>query len=163
MPMPIARCVILSTLPALLTMGSCSNDPAEPGPEVVVLSPDTESMPPVASPAQPSGDPQAATSSPSGPAAELIARGDAAFNAGFCVKCHQTGGIGGVRAPNLTDDQWVHCDGTVQGIAALIRSGVPKAKLSRPDYPFAMNSAEKMNLDDATVEALAAYVWNLSQ
>ena len=32
-----------------------------------------------------------------------------------------------------------------------------KDKLSNPDYPFAMNGAAKMNLDDETVQALAAY------
>ncbi len=42
-------------------------------------------------------------------------------------------------------------------------SGVPKSKLSKPDYPFAMNSATMMNMDEETVQALAAYVWSLSQ
>jgi hypothetical protein len=42
-------------------------------------------------------------------------------------------------------------------------SGVPKDKLSSPDYEFNMNGAAKMNLSDDIVEALAAYVHSLSQ
>ncbi len=95
--------------------------------------------------------------------AELIALGDAAFNDGFCQKCHNAGGIGGDRAPNLTDDEWVQCDGTIEGIRSVIISGVPEEKHSKPGYPFGMNGAAMMKLDDATVDALAAYVHSLSQ
>ena len=99
------------------------------------------------------------------PVSELIALGDIAFNTtpGFCAKCHNSGGGGGERAPNLTDAEWTQCDGTVDGIRAVIISGVPKDKHSKPDYQFGMNSAAKMNLDDTTIDALATYIHSLSQ
>jgi len=140
---------------ALPIMASCSSQAPDPGPETVTM--ETEPAPAQAQ----TGTADASESA--APSAELIARGSTAFNTGFCAKCHLEGAVGSDRAPNLGDSEWVHCDGTVEGIMAVIRSGVPKDKLSRPEYPFAMNSAAKMNLDDQTVEALAAYVWSLSR
>ena len=98
-----------------------------------------------------------------GGGAALIALGSTAFNEGFCQKCHNAGGVGGDRAPDLTDTEWVQCDGTVEGIRAVIVSGVPEEKHSKAGYPFGMNGAARMNLSDATVDALAAYVHSLSQ
>ena len=99
------------------------------------------------------------------PVSELIALGDIAFNTtpGFCAKCHNAGGVGGERAPDLTDAEWTQCDGTVDGIRTVIISGVPKDKHSKPGYQFGMNSAAKMNLDDTTIDALATYIHSLSQ
>ncbi|RMD98998.1 MAG: hypothetical protein D6814_06400 [Calditrichaeota bacterium] len=41
-----------------------------------------------------------------------------------CVKCHGVYGEGGI-GPNLTDDYWIHGDGTINAIIHTIRNGVP--------------------------------------
>ena len=143
---------LLSLLPAL-ALASCSSEPAEPTGDESAPAAAIESSPSVSD----------ASMNESSPSPELIALGNTTFNTGFCHKCHQQGGVGGERAPNLTDDEWVQCDGTVEGIKSVIISGVPVEKHSKPGYPFGMNSAAKMNLDDATVDALAAYIHSLSQ
>ena len=53
--------------------------------------------------------------------------------------------------------------GSDEGIRTVIISGVPKENHSKTGYQFGMNSATKMNLDDTTIDALAAYIHSLSQ
>lgn len=156
---------ILSLLPALALASCSSSSDEQAGDEAV--TPGESIVAPIEDTASSKATPSASEDSMSSdsPSFELIALGDIAFNTtpGFCAKCHNSGGVGGDRAPNLTDDEWVQCDGTVDGIRAVIISGVPVEKHSKPGYPFGMNNAAKMNLDDATVNALAAYVHSLSQ
>ncbi len=41
-----------------------------------------------------------------------------------CSKCHGAQGEGGI-GPNLTDDYWIHGDGSINEIIRVIRNGVP--------------------------------------
>jgi cytochrome c oxidase cbb3-type subunit 3 len=43
----------------------------------------------------------------------------------YCVACHAADGGGGV-GPNLTDEYWIHGDGTIQPIFATVKHGVPE-------------------------------------
>ncbi len=99
------------------------------------------------------------------PAAEVEgdAQGAAAWAAGMCAKCHTSNGKGGPRAPDLTDNEWLHCDGTVGGIRAVLLSGVPRDKFHDPSRPFEMNPVTNLVPDEKDLNALAVYVHRLSR
>ncbi len=94
--------------------------------------------------------------------ATLIETGQGLFAEGTCTRCHQEGGVGSPRAPDLTDGDWLHGDGSLAGIQDVIFWGVKKSELKDPERPFAMNPEGGMNLEWDEVRALAAYVWSLS-
>lgn len=97
----------------------------------------------------------------SSPAA--ISRGLAAYGVGQCAKCHQASGKGGLRGPDLTDDKWLHCDGSVAGIRGVLVTGVPENKLKDQSRPFGMNPVTNFIDDDQQMTDLAVYVRSLSQ
>lgn len=92
-----------------------------------------------------------------------IAHGEDAYRIGMCGKCHRANGRGGPRAPDLTDDKWLHCDGEIQGIRRVLVSGVPESKLKDPNRPFGMNTVKNLIPDDQQITDLAIYVHSLSQ
>ncbi len=94
---------------------------------------------------------------------DMLARGAEAYTTGLCAKCHRADGRGGPRGPNLTDSNWLHCDGSIEGIERVLRSGVPQSKLKDKSRPFAMNPVTRLIPDDQELRMLAAYVWSLSQ
>ncbi len=96
--------------------------------------------------------------------AAAISRGEASFTgSNHCVNCHQSGGRGGPRAPNLADDEWLHCDGSIEGIKKVILAGVPQDKLKDPARPFPMRPATNLASNDEELADLAAYVHSLSR
>jgi mono/diheme cytochrome c family protein len=100
---------------------------------------------------------------PPGVTAEMIASGDSIFNNRSCKNCHGIGGVGGARAPSLTDSQWIHIDGSYDAIVKLVTSGFTKAEQVDKQYQFTMNPRGGVNLTDAQIAAVAAYVWSLSR
>jgi mono/diheme cytochrome c family protein len=93
---------------------------------------------------------------------QMIARGDSIFRGkvagGLCFTCHQLNakGLPGL-APDLTDDKWIHGDGSYEFIVTNIQKGVPKPKqASGPMLPRG-----GANLTDADIRAVAAYVYSL--
>ena len=94
---------------------------------------------------------------------EMIATGGGMFNSGSCQRCHMQGGQGGGRAPALTDDEWLHSDGDLEGIRSTIISGVAEDEFRAGDYPYPMYEMGGMELDEDGLNALAAYVWSLSR
>ncbi|MEN8375776.1 MAG: hypothetical protein ABFS34_10045 [Gemmatimonadota bacterium] len=95
---------------------------------------------------------------------EIIAAGGLMFNNGPCTKCHLANGVGGERAPNLGDDEWLHSDGSFLGIRETIWAGVSRDELVDPARPFAMNPKGGIaSLDGPQLDTLAAYVWSLSR
>ena len=80
----------------------------------------------------------------------------------MCVKCHGATGVGSARAPDLTDSEWIHCDGSVEGIREVLVTGVSKERLHDPSRPFQMNPVTNLVQDEQAIAALAVYVWNLS-
>ena len=97
-------------------------------------------------------------------AAASISRGKASYTgSNHCVNCHQTGGRGGPRAPSLADNEWIHCDGSIEGIKKVILAGVPKNRMKNKTHPFPMAPATNLASNDKELADLAAYVHSLSR
>ena len=98
---------------------------------------------------------------PEGVTAEMVAEGETIYaGAGICSSCH---GADGAGVPNLgadlTDDEWLHSDGSYQGVVDGIMVGVT-AQESSSGVP--MPAKGGTNITDEQVQAVAAYVWTLS-
>jgi mono/diheme cytochrome c family protein len=95
---------------------------------------------------------------------QAIALGDSIFKGkaggGLCYTCHQLNakGMPGL-APDLTDDKWIHGDGSYDFIVATVAKGVPKPKQAIAPMPPKGGAS----LTDAQVHAVAAYVYSLSK
>ncbi|HEY7482218.1 MAG TPA: c-type cytochrome [Gemmatimonadales bacterium] len=104
----------------------------------------------------------AAQEKAAGPAAvtpAAIAKGDSIFHkSGLCYACHGTNAKGAV-GPNLTDAEWLHSDGSYDGIVATVTSGVPPEKAKKG---VAMPPKGGSSISDEEVKAVAAYVYSLS-
>ena len=92
-----------------------------------------------------------------------IANGTSAFNTGQCGKCHRADGKGGPRGPDLTDDVWDHCDGSIAGIEKVLLSGVPLNKIKDQSRTSAMEPATNLIRDRKLVTDLAIYINSLSK
>lgn len=77
---------------------------------------------------------------------------------GNCWACHGREGRGTAMAPNLTDAEWLHGDGSVDSVAAVVRNGV-----SRPVRFGIMPARGGARLNDAEIRAVAEYVVSLSR
>lgn len=91
-----------------------------------------------------------------------IARGANVYKVAMCAKCHLANGRGGLRGPDLTDSQWLHCDGSIAGIRKVLVAGVPRTKLKDTSRPFGMNPATNLITDDQQITDLAVYTQSLS-
>ncbi len=93
--------------------------------------------------------------------AALIEQGREIYvGAGLCYACHGNGGEGiPTLGANLTDNEWLHNDGSMEGIVETILSGVPAEKSSTgtPMPPKGGSS-----ITDDQVKAVAAFVLSLS-
>lgn len=96
---------------------------------------------------------------------EQILAGSNLYNGGTCVICHAIAGKGsGTRAPDLSDVEWLHSQGDLDGILQTILAGVPQQdiKAVKPRQ-FPMNPKGGLNVSDEQMASVAAYVWALSQ
>lgn len=102
---------------------------------------------------------------PAATLAQMIDAGADVFNEGTCVACHGVGGRGTVRrAPDLTDDEWLHNDGSYEGIIRTIFWGVKREEMKAvAPRPFQMNPKGGMAMTTDEFRAVAAYVWSLSR
>jgi mono/diheme cytochrome c family protein len=103
-----------------------------------------------------------APAAPEGVTPEMVAAGNTIFNTKSCKNCHLPNGVGGVRGPDLTDDKWIHIDGSYDAIVRIVATGFTKAEQVDLKYEFSMNPRGGGNLSDADIRAVAAYVWSLS-
>lgn len=97
---------------------------------------------------------------PDGVTEAMIEEGGSLFSgAALCSVCHGPGGTGmpGL-GPNLTDDEWLHGDGTFDFLVVRITTGVP-ADESKGGLAMAPRGGS--SLTDEQVRAVAAYVWSL--
>lgn len=94
--------------------------------------------------------------------ANLIETGGNLFAEGSCNRCHGEGGTGGRWGPDLTDTEWVQSDGDLAGIRDTIFWGVRRKDFADPERRFQMNPGGGMDIEFADYDALAAYVWSLS-
>lgn len=96
---------------------------------------------------------------------ERVLAGSDLFNGGSCVACHAVGGRGtGRRAPDLSDEEWLHGPGDLPSIRHTIFWGVQKPEFRAvTPRPFEMNPEGGMQLDREKLWAIASYVWTLSR
>lgn len=98
---------------------------------------------------------------PDGVTTQMVESGGKLFRGnGLCHACHgqQGKGMPGLGA-NLTDDEWLHSDGSMDGILKTITNGVPGDKSS---VGVSMPAKGGSTLNDEQLRAVAAYVWSLS-
>lgn len=99
-----------------------------------------------------------------GPTPAMLALGDSVFHGkvgtALCYVCHGPAGKGVTGlGPNLTDKEWTNGDGSVAFIARTVTEGVAKPK----KFPAPMPPKGGGNLNESQVNAVAAYVYSLSQ
>jgi len=112
--------------------------------------------------AQPASQVAAASFDPATITPQMIALGDSLYHgligATSCQACHGPRGRDGAAAPALADGDWLHSDGSWEGIYKTIKSGVMAPKVFSsvmPPYGGAMMTEER-------TRAVAAYVYRLS-
>ncbi|HEX7090720.1 MAG TPA: c-type cytochrome [Longimicrobiales bacterium] len=115
-------------------------------------------QPPAAQP--PAAQPPTAAELPPGVTQEMVAQGQQIFTStGLCFTCHGPDAKGMPNlGPNLTDNEWLHIDGSYDAIVNLINNGVPQPKEAASPMPPKGGS----QITDEQVRAVAAYVYSLS-
>jgi mono/diheme cytochrome c family protein len=106
--------------------------------------------------------PAAAQDLPEGVTKQMIEDGGKLFRGeGLCHACHGREGKGmpGLGA-DLADEEWLHSDGSFEGILKTITNGVPGDKSS---VGVSMPVKGGSTLSEEKVRAVAAYVWSLSR
>lgn len=103
----------------------------------------------------------AAQETPEAVTPQAISQGESLFKgAGLCSACH---GASAKGIPNLgadlTDDEWLHSDGSFEGILESIIDGVSSDESSSGTV---MPPNGGGALSDEQLKAVAAYVWSLS-
>ncbi len=96
---------------------------------------------------------------------EIILAGSNLYNGGTCIICHAIAGKGsGTRAPDLSDVEWLHSQGDLDGILQTILAGVSQQNIKAvKPRQFPMNPKGGLNVPDEQIANVAAYVWALSQ
>lgn len=93
----------------------------------------------------------------------MIALGDSIFHgkigASSCQACHGVAGQNGAAAPSLVDANWLHSDGSLEGIYKTIKSGVMAPK----EFSSVMPPYGGVMLTDEKTIAVAAYVYSISR
>lgn len=96
---------------------------------------------------------------PPGVTMEMVQEGDRLFHGeGMCSSCHGESGTG-LIGPDLTDSEWLQAKGSYLSILQVVLSGVSAEASTRNK---AMPPRGGAPLDDAEVQAVAAYVWQIS-
>jgi mono/diheme cytochrome c family protein len=114
----------------------------------------TTQAPPPATPAPPAAAPPGTP--PQGATPEMLVQGQQIFT-NTCAICHGPDAKGTQLAPNLTDSEWLHGDGTYNFIIKTVTDGV----LTPKNAPGPMLAKGGANLSDEQVRAVSAYVWSL--
>jgi mono/diheme cytochrome c family protein len=99
---------------------------------------------------------------PEGVTAEMVEQGKAVYGgAGICSSCHGPAGAGiPSLGADLTDSEWLHSDGSYEGMVKTVMEGVT-AQASSSGVP--MPAKGGTNISDDDVKAVSAYVWTLSK
>lgn len=108
------------------------------------------------------GAQQAPDSLPPGVTAQMITQGASLFKGqGICAVCHgpEAMGIPNLGA-DLTDEEWIHGDGSYEATLETITKGVAPDK-STTGAAMPPKGGSSLNSDQ--LKAVAAYVWSLSQ
>lgn len=95
---------------------------------------------------------------PEGVTREMIQEGREIFSGpGLCSVCHGPEGRGGAIGPDLSDERWLHGDGSYQFLVRRITQGVAEPVEAAATMPPKGGSP----ITDEQVRAVAAYVWSL--
>lgn len=98
---------------------------------------------------------------PDGVTAEMVQQGEEIFEGpGICAACHGPDATG-LIAPDLTDDEWLHGDGSFEFLVDVITKGVAAGD-SKGATPGMMPPKGGSSITEEQVRAVAAYVWTLS-
>jgi len=73
---------------------------------------------------------------------------------GNCHACHGQNLKGTALAPNLTDTEWLHGDGSQQFIESTVKAGVPKPK--KHPAPMPPMGGAKLTADE--IQAVAGFI-----
>jgi mono/diheme cytochrome c family protein len=123
----------------------------------------TAAKPVVYAAVTPAAAPGGGGSLPAGMTAEQVALGNRIYHGqergGTCSGCHGADGKGSTIGPALTGEKWLWADGSVASFSKVIGAGVVTPK----EYPTGMPAKGGADLSQAEVDAVAAYVWTLSQ
>lgn len=96
------------------------------------------------------------------PDSATIARGKAIFEGrGLCYSCHGKNGegmLGPTTQLNAGKAEWLHSDGSVAGILAVVKSGIDGGKSKSGQVMPPLGGAR---LNDDQAAQVAAYVWAL--
>ncbi|MGD2217520.1 MAG: c-type cytochrome [Gemmatimonadales bacterium] len=98
---------------------------------------------------------------PEGVTMEMVNQGEEVYaGAGLCYVCHGAEGQGmpGLGA-NLTDDEWVHGDGSFESLVETVINGVDSGASTSGT---AMPAKGGSGITDEQARQVAAYVWTLS-
>ncbi len=143
-----------SSAPAVLTVLLLAVLPVACGGD---KAPDTAATSPGARPAQAAVSFDPATITPA-----MLALGDSIFHgkigASSCQACHGVAGQNGAAAPSLVDAEWLHSDGSLEGIYKTVKSGVMAPK----QFSSVMPPYGGVMLTEAKTIAVASYVYSLS-
>lgn len=103
------------------------------------------------------------TTLPPGITAAQVAQGRAIYlgetKGGTCSGCHGSDGRGSAAGGSLVGPAWLWSDGSPEGLARTITTGVDHPKKTSGAMPALGGAA----LDAGDVKAVAAYVWTLRQ
>lgn len=103
---------------------------------------------------------QSADSLPPGVTKAMVAKGKSLFTGtGLCLACHGMEGKGGI-GPDLTDQSWLHGDGSYEAIVKLITTGVTTEESKTGQI---MPPKGGSTISPEEVKIVAAYVWKLSR
>lgn len=99
---------------------------------------------------------------PEGVTPAMVEEGKGIYNgAGICMSCHGATGEGIPNlGANLTDEEWLHVDGSYEQLIENIMTGVT-AQESSSGVPMPAKGGTAIT--DDQVKAVAAYVWTLSK
>ena len=93
----------------------------------------------------------------------MLALGDSIFHgkigASSCQACHGVAGQNGAAAPSLVDAEWLHSDGSLEGIYKTVKSGVMAPK----QFSSVMPPYGGVMLPEDKTIAVAAYVYSISR
>ncbi len=90
-----------------------------------------------------------------------VERGAVIYRGGTCPVCHHWEGQGNRRGPDLTDEEWLHGDGSLAAVRTAIETGFRHGAGRRFRGKYEMWPLGGMELDEGDVDALTAYVWSL--
>ena len=90
-----------------------------------------------------------------------VERGAAIYRGGTCPVCHHWEGQGNRRGPDLTDEEWLHGDGSEEAVRKAIETGFRHGAGRRFRGKYEMWPLGGMELEESDVDALTTYVWSL--